>query len=206
MTRKLFWMALILSFVFASGLAFAQEDDDAADDDAADDDAVDWVTFTDPAALEGNTEYEFTFSVFYNAEPEAKGLGIKQVDMNLPGTDYILEEEGQPAPPDCLNADCDRWEVYVDTENKSISWQSFGTVSTIEYGDIREQDVQTFAFIATTDDVPTDGFAWSLWGEDDSLVKEGVWFFGGDDDDIAPDDDTEPDDDDDNDDSGGCGC
>ena len=87
MTRKLFWMALILSFVFASGLAFAQEDDDAADDDAADDDAVEWVTFSNPAALEGNTEYEFTFSVFYNAEPEAKGLGIKQVDMNLPGTE-----------------------------------------------------------------------------------------------------------------------
>ena len=96
-----------------------------------------------------------------------------------------------------------------DYTNKTITWQSFGTVTTVEYGDIREQDVQTFAFIATTDQYPTDGFAWTLFGDDGSFL-EGLWNFVPEPDDDTIDDDTfEPDDDDggdDDDDDDGCGC
>ena len=220
MTKKFLWMALILSFALAfSAVAFAQEDDDVlADDDVvADDDAAgttfedSTVTFTNPAAIDANTQYTFEFQVF-NAAQEVtkgeKGIWINKVEMVLPSEEYVLAEEGQPIEPDCLHSEyCDYWEAIFDYSNNVITWQSFGMVTTVEYGDIREQDVQTFSFIATTDAGPTDGFAWTLWGDDESFV-EGEWEFGGvvDDDTIEPDDDVDVDDDGDDDDSGGCGC
>jgi len=202
MPKILRWLALMTCLVLMlGGVAWAQDGDD--DDD-------DWVEFTGPATLEANTEYEFNFSVFYNApvpNDEDASVGIQQVDVILPSDAYDLFEAGQPDPPACLHGDCDRWEIIVDTNTKSISWQSFGTVSTVEYGDIREQDVQAFAFVATTDDVPTDGFAWSLWDEDGNLVKEGTFNFLDDDEPPPSDDDTFDDnEDEDDDDEGGCGC
>ena len=224
MTKKFLLMALILSLALVfSAVAYAQEDDDAADDDAADDDiaadddaadddfdASD-VTFNNPAGLDANSTYEFEFEVFNAAEAVTKGekgIWINKVVMELPNEDYVLAgDEEQPDAPDCLNAGeyCDYWEAIFDSANNTITWQSFGMVTTVEYGDIREQDVQTFSFIATTDADPTDGFAWTLWGDNGAFVQ-GIWNFpeGPDDDDVTPDDDDGPDGDDD--DSGGCGC
>ena len=223
MTKKFLWMALILSFVMAfSTMAFAQSDDDMGDDDAvADDDAAETtfedstVTYTNPEALEANTPYTFEFQVFNAAQAATvkgeKGIWINKVEVVLPSTEYVLAEEGdQPMAPDCLNPGdfCDYWEAIFDSANNMITWQSFGMVTTVEYGDIREQDVQTFSFIATTDAGPADGFAWTLWGDDGSFV-EGIWNFGGDDDDTIDDDDitpTDDDSDDGDDDDDGCGC
>jgi len=223
-TKKFLWMALILSFVLAfSTVAFAQSDDDAGDDDVVvDDDAAgttfedSTVIFTNPAELDANAEYTFEFQVFNAAQAATdkgeKGIWINKVEVVLPNTEYILAgEDDQPMAPDCLNSGdyCDYWEAIFDSTNNMITWQSFGMVTTVEYGDIREQDVQTFSFIATTDAGPTDGFAWTLWGDDGSFV-EGIWDFGVDDDDTDIDDDITPDDDDSgdsgDDDSGGCGC
>ena len=219
MTKKFLWMTLILSLALVfSAVAYAQEDDDAADDDVvADDDAADddfdasTVAFTNPVGLDANTTYTFEFEVFNAAEAVTKGekgIWINKVEMVLPSEDYVLAgDEEQPEAPDCLNAGdyCDDWEAIFDSTNNMITWQSFGMVTTVEYGDIREQDVQTFSFIATTDADPTDGFAWTLWGDNGAFVQ-GIWNFPGpepDDDDITPDDDDGGDDDDD---SGGCGC
>ena len=219
MTKKFLWMALILAVLLAfSTVAFAQEDDDASDDDATGggtfQDSI--VTFTNPTTLEADSTYQFEFEVFNAAEAEAKkGIWIKKVEIVLPVGGYVLAPDGeQPAAPDCLNAGdfCELWEAMFDSTNNTITWQSFGMVTTVEYGDIREQDVQTFAFIATTDAGPSDGFAWTLWGDDENFsFVEGIWNFFGDDDTGPDDDDFEPDDDtsdqgDDDDDSGGCGC
>ena len=215
MTKKFLLMALVLLSALAVGVvAYAQEDDDAVDDDATDDDAADddaggfdasTVIFTAPTALEPNSPYTFEFDVF-NAAPqgEEKGIWIRQVDMTLP-EDYVLAEDAdQPAPPDCLNPgpDCDHWEVTFDSQTNKITWQSFGQVSTVNFGDIREQDTQTFSFIATTDEGPTNLFEWVLTGDDGSFV-EGESSIGTTDDDSVDDDAA---DDDDDDDSGGCGC
>ena len=216
MTKKFLWLALILSLVWV-GAAYAQDaDDDAADDDVAASFADSSVTFTAPDALEANTEITFEFQVF-NAAPvpegDDAGIGIKQVDLVLPSADYVYADE-QPAAPMPLHPDkVAKWEVSFDSANQTITWQTFGVVSTEEFGDIREQDVLTFSFVATTDGGPTDGFAWTLYGDDTAgSTVSGTWFFGDDDttDDDIVDDDTVPDDDnDDNNDSGGgggCGC
>ncbi|HPQ71297.1 MAG TPA: hypothetical protein PKW95_19375 [bacterium] len=217
MTKKFLLMALILSFVFVlSGLAFAQEDDDAADDD--DDDAADddddatfddsTVEFTSPSALEANTPYEFQFQVFNAAAAASdKGEWIKQVDMVLP--DGYLVDDTNLEGPACLHPGdyCDgSWDVQFDATSATITWQSFGIVTTEEYGDIREQDVQTFTFNATTDEGPTDGFNWILTGDEGSVVSGTAYIGGADDDDITPDDDTDNGGNDDDDDDDGCGC
>lgn len=204
MTKKFLLMALVLTFGLAiSAVAYAQDDDAA---DTTFDDST--VEFTAPDALEANQLYTFTFEVFNAAmvdEEVEKGIWIRQVDLTLPEGYAYADEAEQPDAPACLHEGeyCDRWETTFDSTGNKITWQSFGQVTTVEYGDIREQDVQTFSFIATTDAGPANAFAWTLTGDDGSVV-EGESSIGGDDDDVTPDDDASDDDDDD--DSGGCGC
>ena len=214
MGKNFVWLALILGFAIAfAAAAFAQDDDmvETVFDDST-------VNFTGPAVLEADTEYLFELEVFNAAQKVAgeKGVWVGKVEITLPGGangDYVLAKEtDQPQAPECLNPGeyCDYWEAMFDYTNKIITWQSFGMVNSVEYGDIREQDILAFAFTATTDQFPSTGFAWTIFGDNGDFV-EGSWVFPDppDDDDTADDDafgldDDAADDDDDSDD--GCGC
>ncbi|HPQ71296.1 MAG TPA: hypothetical protein PKW95_19370 [bacterium] len=205
MSGKFFLLMAICCLVWALAVpAFAQEndddttDDDTMDDDASDDDATDddtvptfadsTVEMTGPVALEANTEYEFSFEVFNAAVATAdKGVWIRQVEFVLP-EGYLVKEEELQGPP-CLHPGkyCTAfWDVQYDATTLMITWQSLGSVTTEEYGDIREQDVQTFTFNAITDEGPTDGFNWILTGDDGTTVSDTA-YIGGADDDVDPD-------------------
>jgi len=193
---------VLLSFHAA---AYAQ-DDDTFDQTTFDDSTV---QFTAPDAIEANTTYTFVFEVFNAAMEQPNGEKqpwILQVDLTMP-EDYLLADDAeQPDPPACLHQDqyCDHWEAAFDPATPKVTWHSFGTASSVEYGDIREQDVQTFSFVATTDAGPAVNFAWMLTADDGSVVEGG----GGDphyDDDTDTDDDTDEQSYDDDDDDG-CGC
>ena len=229
MTKKFLLMALVLGFALAlCGIAYAQTDDDAVDDDAVDDDASaddDATTFdsssfafTLPTAIAANTQYTFTFDVFNAAQPSTKatkGIWIREVDLNLPANYVLAAEADQLAAPSCLHTGdgyCDHWEANFDSTANKITWQSFGTITTVEFGDIREQDTQTFSFLATTDDGPANAFPWKLWGDDGDPIHggngsfvEGTAVIGGADDDTITDDDTTSGDNGGGD-NGGCGC
>jgi hypothetical protein len=218
-SKKFLLLALTLGFVLAlAPFALAQDDtadddaadDDAADDDVADDDVADPFTLTGtangnapPLTLEANTAYEFAFDVF-NASGGA--VAIKKVDITLPSVAYVLDTANLHAP-DALHPDNGSWAVDFDDISYTITWEFSGVVSSVEVGDIKEGEMLTFSFMATTDADATDGFAWVLTGDDQATTMVSDTFYFGDDDETPPDDDTSPTgDDDDDDDSGGCGC
>jgi len=206
------------------------DDDDATDDDTADDDAVDDDTTDDddsadlftldfdaPEALEPDTTYNFEFTVFNNTVQDTsvdKGEWIKRVDLSMPSENYVVDDTNLDSP-DPLHGSAsegeyqiDHWGVEFDADTATITWQAFGVVTSAEYGDIREQELLTFAFTADTDASATDGFAWTLYGDLDTEVT-GVAFIGeqtDDDDDTSDDDSDLPKSSSDDDDSGGCGC
>jgi hypothetical protein len=219
--RWSFLMALAM-VVLASGLAFAQDDDatddDAADDDAADDDAADdddadaftaELAFTQPEALEADTTYDFSFEVMNTTTPGDVQRWIYQVDMFMPSADYALNEEDLSAP-DALHDG--EWSVEVREDSEGIPglrWEYMGVSSSESYGDIREGETLAFAFQATSDGVPTDGFDWRVIADSEEQVTGTAYINEPPDDDDTDDDaddDVSGDDDDDDDDSGGCGC
>ncbi len=175
------------------------DDDTGPDDDVNNGFDDSSLTFTMPYSLGPNTQYTFVFEVF-NAnmpDPEGKrGIWIREVIVNLPPNYVLAAEANQPAAPSCLHTGdgyCDHWEVNFDDGANQITWQNFGS-SPGHYGDIRDQDVQTFAFLAITDDIPTNAFPWRLDGDSGDFV-EGMASIGGTDDDTYVDDDTISDDD-----------
>lgn len=223
MTRIIFQMVLVLCLTFTFGpLAFGQFDEDLLDDDDfLDDDDMSGgeitVQFDQPSSLVPDNMLRFVLNITYeNASSKGFNAGewILSVDLAMPSGDYEVNETTL-APPDPLHTDIDRWEVYFDAFNTTITWQSFSVVSSgASAGDIREGDTQLFEFDATPDDNATDGFPYILYGDKGS-VESGVVYISGtsDDDDASGDDDTGPtyDDDDefarqDEDTGGGCGC
>jgi hypothetical protein len=212
-SKKFLLIAMIMTFVFAmSGFAIAQDDDTAADDD---DDSAPADPFhleglangEYPVVLEAEMQYEFAFDVFNDAGGDVK---IKNVAITLPNTSYAMDDF--EAEMDGVTEDY-TWKAVYDEETATITWEAFGATSSVEMGDIAEGEMLTFSFLATTDADATDGFAWTITGDNDGDTSAtDVFFFGGepgDDDDTVPtddDDDTVDGDDDDDDDSGGCGC
>jgi hypothetical protein len=198
------------------------DDDDSMDDDddtGPDDDDFfsSTLKFDSPAALEAEQEYEFVFTVTNASveEPE-KSDWINQVDLTMPSQDYVVNEEELSAPVPLYGDtgdefEIDRWEVSFDPNTSTITWQCFGVVTSINYGDIREGDFLSFQFVATTDAVPTGtieseiGFDWILYSDEGNMVT-GTSYIGQDDDDDDDDNDTVPGDDDDDSGGGGCGC
>ena len=210
MPRKWFVLMLALGLLLAfSGASFAQNDDDATDDD--DDETEDGffastLEFTEPTALEANTQLLFTFVVTNNAVAgETKGDWINQVDLAMPSLDYVVDEEALAAP-DPLNGDTgddyeiDQWEVQFDPTTVTITWSTLCTVTSMNYGDIREGESLAFQFTATTDADATDGFAWVLYSDEENIHTGTAYIEG------APDDDDDTGDDDEDDDDDGCGC
>lgn len=192
------------------------DDDDTAGDD--DDFFASTVEFTSPEALDPDQEYQFFFEVTNNAvlNPDEKGDWINQVDLSMPSSDYVVNE-GELEAPEPLHGDTgdeteiEKWEVSFDPNTVTITWQAFGVVTSADYGDIREGDVLTFNFVATTDSIPTGtlesgvGFNWVLYSDEGNMVN-GTAYIGEDIVDDDDDDDTTPSGDDDDDSGGGCGC
>jgi hypothetical protein len=200
------------------------DDDDSMDDDddtAGDDDDFfnSTLEFDSPTVLEADKEYEFIFTVTNTAvEGTEKADWINQVDLTMPSQDYAVNESELTAPDPLYgntgdDFEIDRWEVSFDPNTSTISWQCFGVVTSVNYGDIREGDFLSFQFVATTDSVPTGtvdsdvGFDWILYSDEGNMVT-GTAFIGaetpgGDDDD---DDTVDIGDDDDDSGGGGCGC
>ena len=184
------------------------DDDDTGDDD--DDFFASTLVFDSPTALDPETEYEFQFTVTNNAiaDDEEKAEWIKAVDLTLPSQEYLLDETDLTAPEPLYPEETERWEVEFDANSSTISWQCFGVVTSVNYGDIREGDFLSFQFIATTDSVPTGtyesevGFNWVLYGDNENVVP-GTSYIG--EEPVDDDDDTLGDDDDDSG-GGGCGC
>jgi len=237
-SKNFLLIALMVVLVFAvSGSVFAQEDDDAspADDDAspvADDDTSPVADDDDgspnwgvegtadsnnpPVELQPTTAYNFAFDVFNNGGVQA---AIKKVKFELPAG-YGLKDSDVQVPA-ALHPSDGHWTKIVEELSATITWEFQGTESSVFLGDIKENDIQPFQFLATTDATGADGFKWTLTGDDgagvgasdpydDASVSSGIFFFG-----QASDDDMSPpaDDDDDVDhhdassgSSGGCGC
>jgi hypothetical protein len=242
MTRKFLLLMLMLSFVMTSVAfaqvdddddTMADDDDDTMADDDDDDDSMDddddtagddddffnsSLEFDSPTALEADKEYEFIFTVTNTAvEGDEKADWINQVDLTMPSQDYAVNEAELDAPDPLYGNtgdefEIDRWEVSFDPNTSTISWQCFGVVTSVNYGDIREGDFLSFQFLATTDSVPTGtvesdiGFDWILYSDEGNMVT-GTAYIGteGPDDDDDDDDDVAGDDDDDSG-GGGCGC
>ena len=190
------------------------DDDDAADDDDDDTSFEDSYAAPDaPDSMEANTPYDFEFTV-YNAatfNPDEKGEWIYAVDLTMPSENYSVDETNLAGPSPLHGSVSEGeyqilgWEANFDPTSTTITWQAFGVVTSANYGDIREGEMLSFQFSATTDDVPTDGFHWVLRGDMGTDV-EGDFYINElpDDDDDDDDDDTSGDDDDDS--GGGCGC
>lgn len=200
MLRRFFLFLLVLGLIFSfSSVSLAQVDDD--DSGEFNDSMVEFIT---PDALLPSQEFEFSLSVSYGggAKKAMKSEWINQVDMTLPSSDYSVNT-GNLEAPDPIHGtgdpyEIDRWEVNFDPGSSSLSWQCFSVVTSESYGDIREGDSQIFSFAATTDTEATDGFTWTLYGDEGSMLSDVIYIGQGDDDDTT-DDDTVDDDDDDND-------
>jgi len=173
-----------------------------------------------PLTLHNDTEYEFAFNVFNQSGGE---VAIRVVRITLPSNQYILDVHDLAAP-EALHAVCTWWVDYQE-DSYTIIWESGGSgyYSTAEIGDIREGEMLSFTFRATTDNnkAATDGFPWTLTGDDGGATEvSDVFEFGpgsdddddDDDDYMYPDDDESDDDfhgngdDDDDDDDSSCGC
>jgi len=199
-------LVMVLAMI---GFAAAADDDSApADDDSGTTFMDSTLDFTSPQAIEASTEYEFIFDVTNKAMPlkadQEKQEWIKKVDLAMPTADYAVNQDALVAP-DPLHGDAsegdyriDHWDVLFNPDTNAITWTAFGVATSVEYGDIREGDVLSFTFKATTDAIPTDGFAWTPYGDMGDNVN-GIAYIveQGDDDDSGPDDDDTGDDDDD---------
>lgn len=160
-----------------------------------------------PVVLENNTEYEFAFEVF---NTNGGDVAIQKVEISLPNTNYALDSSALVAPEALHSGNV--WTVDWVSDSATIAWESMGGKgSSAEVGDIREGEVLTFTFTATTDSAKaaSDGFPWTLTGDDNgATVVSDVWTFAGgdgDDDDTSGDDDSGDEGDDDDDDDS-CGC
>ena len=193
LSRCLLAMALLLCL---TTLAFALDDDTSDDDDDDDDDDDENRYHVEgtangefPINLAPDAAYAFAFDVFNdNGGPDA----IQEVLIALPTTSYsVLSFDEQIEGLHFAN----RWYGSYNPYNATLLWESFGTVTSRETGDIYEGDMLTFSFVAVTDQDATDGFAWVLTGA--ATVNTGTWYFGGpdDDDDFTDDDFTDDDDD-----------
>ncbi|MCZ7583730.1 MAG: hypothetical protein M5R36_10560 [Deltaproteobacteria bacterium] len=221
---KTFRLVLLMAVVacFFATPVLAQDDDTAGDDDTAsmdddmdDDDATGdgfsgTVEFDSPAALEANMSYEFNFRVTNTTDANAEGRHwIYLVEMFMPNADYAISQD--LSSPDALHPGSGEWSAEPQedqvTGQKGIRWQFTSTMTSAAYGDIEEGDFLDFSFVATTDDLATDGFDWFLWA-DSGEFDEGTAFVGGEgeDDDTGADDDLDDDGGDDDDDDDGCGC
>jgi hypothetical protein len=222
MPRKLLILILALGLIFAlSASAFAQVDDDDDDDNDTmgdDDDATgddffsSTVVFTEPAVLDPEAELLFEINVTNNAQVGAdKGDWVNQVDLTMPSTAYLVDEEtlAGPAPLHGATGDdteIDKWEASFDPTTATITWATLTVVSSANYGDIREGESLAFEFTATTDADASDGFDWVLYSDEGPIVTGTAYVEAQGDDDTGDDDDTAGDDDDDDDDDSGCGC
>lgn len=197
MSRKLLFIALAMTFTFAAS-AMAQ------------DDPFGLTGYADgnmpPLVLDNNTEYTFAFDVFNQSGGD---VAIQIVEITLPSDGYTLDE-GDLEAPEALHPSEHEWDVDYDDDNYTIKWESSGAGhnSTADLGDIREGEMLQFSFVATTDSnkAATDGFAWTLTGDDNGETESSGFFEFGE---AAPDDDDDSsgdDDDNDDNDSGGCGC
>ena len=232
MARTVFILLLLFSFILVmSSVAMAQDDDDdndtTGDDDSADDDSADdddfyssELYFESPSALEPSETYEFMFTVVNHAiAPDDKGIvkgdWINQVDLTMPSTDYLVDESQLTAPIPLYGdtgdeTEIEKWEVSFDHNTTTITWQAFGVVTSVNYGDIREGDFLSFQFVATTDAEPTGTwesetpFLWVLYSDEGNTVA-GEAYIGEQIDDDDDDNDADKGDDDD-DSGGGCGC
>ncbi len=180
------------------------------------------VEFGTPSMLEPSTEYQFVLTVKNGAEAakEEREDWIHKVTLTMPSFNYVIDEAGLLAPTPKHGDTTDYWDVGFNANNSTITWQIYGTATPWPMGDIREDEDLAFSFTATTDDAATDGFFWSLYGDQGNIVN-GTSTIGStgpddddeDDDDAIDDDDSEDDDDsipgeesdDDDDDDGCCG-
>jgi len=190
-------------------------DDDTADDDSGDDDdfMASTLVFDAPTALEAETPYDFEFTVTngatFNGDTDEKGEWIFGVDLSMPSSDYVVDESDLkgPTPLHGTVSEGDyqilSWDASFDPTSTTITWQCFGVVTSANYGDIREGEMLSFQFSATTDAAATDGFHWVLHGDLGTDVEGDAYINGGDDDNDDNDDSSKGDDDDS---GGGCGC
>ncbi len=224
-----FMMAMILAFAV---IANAQDDDTAADDDVADDDTGDddvtdddvadddfgggdfdaSIDFTNPAAIDGETAYDFEFTVTNKTLAGADVHNwINEVDLWMPSTEYVVSTISDPDP---INPQGGEWlsENITDADQNpvGIKWLfSLGSTS-VSHGDIAEGESLEFAFRARTDAAATDGFDYKIVADSSAEVTGTAYIVapsGDDDDDDTGSDDDDDDadsDDDDDDDAGGC--
>ena len=155
------------------------------------------VVFEAPDELLPNTSYRFDFTVTNNAEvaKEERADWIEKVYLQLPTTDYIVNESEMIVPLPLHPETTDYWDIALNPTNVSITWQIFG-VNSDSPGDIREGEELMFSFVAETDAAATDGFFWELHGDQGGVVSGVSTIAGSGDDDDTGDDDTTEDDDD----------
>jgi len=202
--------------VFAvATVAAAQDDDATADDDTGGGAATtfedSYLDFQPVAVFEANSTYEFSVDVHNMATAASGGQKeklewIKKVELTMASTDYAVDEANLTAPDPLYPAETDHWDVLLDPTTQKITWEAFGVVSSVEYGDIREGDVLTFTFTATTDAGPSDGFEWLLVGDMGTPVSGKAYVKEGPSDDDAFGDDDNANAGESSGDSGGCGC
>jgi hypothetical protein len=198
----------IAAMLMLSGFAFAY---DMKVMEAKDDFAESYLDFNLPEALEPSMEYEFTLTVYNAATPPAQGKSdwIWKVELSMPSQDYVFDEGQLTAPTPLHPTTTDYWDAGFNPSSSMITWEVYGIVATKEnpIGDIRDGESLEFGFVATTDSLPTDGFYYSLWGDEGIVVSDTAYIEGDDDDDFGDDDDDDdaaPGDDDDDDSSSGC--
>lgn len=153
------------------------------------------LTFDAPDSLEPSVQYQFEFTVYNNATAESDW--IYKIGLTLPSKDYDVDIDAV-APPNPLHPLAnDYWDVGFNPSNATITWEIYGVTTSGPVGDIREGEQLSFSFVATADAKATDGFFWSLFG-DQGNVAQGTAVIGSaaDDDDDADDDTPEPNDDD----------
>jgi hypothetical protein len=230
MLHKTFPILILFIFIFGVIQSNAQVFDDDDDDD--DDFFASTAVFTQPSALDPNTEYQFKIVVTNAAALSSeKGDWINQFDLTMPSSNYEVEEETLTAPHPLHGAtgdqtEIDRWEVSFDPNTVTITWQALAVVSSRNWGDIREGESLEFEFIAETDSNPSDGFDWVAFSDEGNMLSGTAYIapWTDDDDDNDDNDASPPDDDDDtwftndddddddaesgddDDDDSGCGC
>ncbi len=189
--KKLSIIVLVMAMVPAmSSLVFAQ-DDDYGDFDAAGD-------FLYPNALSANETYDFNFLVENTSDTiNQSNNWICEVDIFMPSDDYELDEDFI-ADPDALHSGEWVGEIDYDADNSAaITWMHSGlNASSSMVCDIHEGEGLEFAFRATTDTGPRDGFEWrALSAGGDWVTGTAYVGAGADDDDDNADDDADIDDD-----------
>jgi hypothetical protein len=203
--RSIVFSLLSLTFLLGSTMAWADNQDEVF--------SISGTAAGDSIkCFQPETEYEFAFKVENHGD---FGVAIRKVEIAMPALGYKMVEY---SAPEALHEDM-QWYVDYDEATTALTWESMpiNAGSSAELGDIREGDSLTFSFVAITDEQATDGFIWTLTGDDGGTTfTSGVWNFAAccgkeslpcdDDDDASPgDDDAAGSGDDDNDDNA-CGC